>query len=143
MPLNGFSVGRDVSLDIVTASGPLTFGLITKFTSKQDITDKKIKGLDGITRHVRFPDGWSGTFDIERQDNTLDDYFAQLEADYYDGLNEQSCTMTETIQEVNGSVSQYRYLGVLLKFDDSGDKAGDNTIQQKLSFVAARRIKVA
>lgn len=143
MPLNGFNVGRDVSLDIVSPTGPLEFGLITKFTSKQDITDKKIKGLDGITRHVRFPDGWSGTFDIERQDSTLDDYFAGLEDDYYAGLNEQSCTLTETIEEVNGSVSQYRYEGVLLKFDDAGDKSGDNTISQKLSFVAARRKKVS
>lgn len=143
MPQNSFSVGRDVSLDIITSNGPLSFGLITKFTSKQDITDKKIKGIDGVTRHVRFPDGWSGTFDIERQDSTLDDYFAQLEQDYYDGIAEQGATITETIQEVNGSISQYRYLGVLLKFDDAGDKSGDSTITQKLSFLASRRVKVA
>lgn len=143
MPQNNFSVGRDVSLDIITSNGPLSFGLITKFTSKQDIVDKKVKGIDGITRHVRFPDGWSGTFDIERQDSTLDDYFATQEQQYYDGIAEQGATITETIQEVNGSISQYRYLGVLLKFDDAGDKSGDSTVMQKLSFVASRRIKVS
>lgn len=143
MPLNGFSVGRDVSLDIVTPQGPLRFSLVTKFMSKMDITDKKIKGLDGITRHVRFPDGWTGSFEIERQDATADDYFSQIEDAYYQGLNEIPCSITETITEVNGSVTQYRYVQVLLKYEDAGEWSGDNTIKQKISFVAARRLKVS
>lgn len=142
MPQNAFSVGRDISLDVITQNGPLSFGLITKFTSKQDVVDKKIKGLDGITRHVRFFDGWSGGFEITRQGSELDDFFANAEADYYAGVTEQGSTITETISEVDGSISQYRYLGVLLKFDDAGDKAGDDTINQKVSFMASRRIKV-
>lgn len=143
MPINGFTVGRDVSLDIVGASGPVRFSLITKFTSKQDVKDNRVKGIDGITRPVRFFDGWSGSFDIERQDSTVDDYFSQLEANYYAGLNEASVTITETITEVSGAITQYRYTGVLLKLDDAGDYAGDSTVKQKISFVASRRIKVA
>lgn len=143
MPVNGFSVGRDVSLDLIGASGPLRFNLITGFQSKPDITDSKIKGLDGITRHVRFPDGWSGSFSIERQDSTVDDYFAQLEANYYAGLNEQPVTITETITEVSGAVTQYRYMNCLLKLDDAGSWEGDKSVKQKISFMAARRLKVA
>lgn len=143
MPLNGFSVGRDVSLDIIGPAGPLRFNLVTGFNSKPDITDQKVKGLDGITRHVRFPDGWSGAFDVTRSDSTIDDYFAQIEANYYAGLNEQPCTITETITEVSGAVTQYRYLQVLLKLDDAGQWQGDQTVKQKVSFVAARRVKVS
>jgi len=143
MPLNGFTVGRDIALTFVGPNGPLQFNLITDFRSKPEITDQKIKGLDGITRHVRFPDGWSGSLSIERQDSTIDDYFAQLEANYYAGLNEQSMTITETITEVNGSVSQYQYTGVLLKLDDAGDYSGDKTVKQSVSFVAQRRFKVS
>jgi hypothetical protein len=143
MPVNSFSVGRDVSLDIIASTGPLRFSLITGFNSKPDITDSKIKGLDGITRHVRFPDGWSGGFSIERQDSTVDDYFAQLEANYYAGLNEQPVTITETITEVSGAVTQYRYMMVLLKLDDAGSWEGDKSVKQKISFMAARRLKVA
>lgn len=143
MPINGFSVGRDVSLDIVGPSGPVRFSLITKFNSKQQTKTSQIKGLDGITRPVRFFDGWAGGFDIERQDSTVDDYFSQLEANYYSGLNEASVTITETITEANGAVTQYRYIGVLLQLDDAGDWAGDATVKQKLSFIASRRIKVA
>lgn len=143
MSVNGFTVGRDLSLDIIGANGPLRFNLITDFKAKPDITDQKVKGLDGITRHVRFPDGWSGSFTVERQDSTIDDYFAQVEANYYAGLNETTLTLTETITEASGAVSQFRYTGVLLKLDDAGEYKGDSTVKQMVSFVAARRIKVA
>jgi len=143
MPVNGFSVGRDVTLTIVGPSGPLNFSLITGFTAKPEQSEKKVKGLDGITRHARFPDGWTGSFDIERQDSTVDDYFAALEANYYAGINEQPCTITETISEVSGAVTQFRFLNVLLKLDDAGDWSGDNTVKQKLSFMASQRQKIA
>jgi hypothetical protein len=143
MPLNGYSVGRDISLCIVGTNGPLQLNQITGFQSKPDTTDKKVKGLDGVTRHLRFPDGWSGTFDIERQDSTLDDYWAQVEVGYYAGVNEQPVSITQTIREVSGAISQYRYMGVLLTPDDAGSWKGDDSVKQKLKFVAERRIKVS
>ncbi len=143
MPVNGFSVGRDVSLSIVTASGPLRLSLITGFSAKPNTKDQPIKGMDGVTRHLRLPDGWAGSFDVERQDSTVDDYFAQLEANYYAGQNEAPATITETITEPNGSVTQYRYTGVLLKLDDAGSWTGDASVKQRLSFIASRKLKLA
>jgi hypothetical protein len=142
MPVNGFSVGRDVVLDIVGPTGVLTFPLITGFTSKPDVMEHKVKGLDGLVRPVIFHDGWTGTFDIERQDNTLDDYWAQLEANYFTGINSPSLTITETITEVAGNVTQYRYEGVQLKLSDAGDWKGDSTVKQRVDFLCARRRKV-
>jgi len=143
MPQNGFTVGRDVSLNVVTPQGNLSLNLITSFSAKPDVTDQKIKGLDGITRHVRFPDGWTGGFSLERQDSTLDDYWAQVEANFYAGTNETPCTITETITEASGAVTQYRYVGVLLMLSDPGSFAGDATVKQSLSFSAQRRLKVS
>ena len=143
MPLNGFTVGRDVTLTLVTPSGPLNLSLITGFQSKQEIVEEKIKGLDGVTRFLRFFDAWSGTFTLDRQDSTLDDYFSQLEANFYAGLSEQPTSLTETIQEVSGALSQYRYIGVLLKYDDAGEYRGDQSVKQSLSFTASRRVKIA
>jgi hypothetical protein len=143
MPVNNFSVGKDVSLDIIGPTGPVRFNLITGFTAKPDTSDAKVKGLDGVTRHVLFPDGWIGSFDIERQDSGIDDYFAQLEANFYAGLNQSSVTLMETITEVSGAVTQYRFTGVLLKLEDAGDWKGDATVKQRIAFMASRRIKVA
>jgi hypothetical protein len=88
------------------------------------------------------PAGWSGGFDLDRADSTLDDFFAQSESDYYGGVASPIISITETISEVNGAQSQYRYTGVALKFDDGGNKGADKVISQKVSFKAARRIKI-
>jgi hypothetical protein len=143
MSINRFNVGRDITLTVVTVNGPLSMTLITAFQSKQDTQEQKIKGLDGITRHVRFFDGWSGRFNLERRDRTLDDYFNGLETDYYAGIDETEVTITETITEADGSVSQYRYREVLLKMEDAGEWRGDNTVKQTISFIASRRMTIS
>jgi len=143
MPLNGFTVGRDVSTNIQTPSGALTLGGLTKFTSKPETTDKKVKLLNGRTKHLIFPDGWVGSFECERQDSTIDDFIAAQEANYYAGQNLLPSTITETINEVSGAVTQYQYVGVIFKLEDAGDFAGDETVKQKLTFMAETRIKLA
>lgn len=142
MPVGGFTVGRDVALDITGPSGIVRFSLITAFTAKPDVMDQKVKGLDGLVRHVVFHDGWTGSLDLERQDSALDDYWAQLEANYFQGINNLYLTITETITEVAGNITQYRFENVLLKLEDSGDWKGDATVKQKLTFLASRRKKV-
>lgn len=142
MPVNGFSVGKDVSLVLVSPQGPLDVSLVTEFMSKMDTIEIKIKGLDGVTRHVRFPDGWSGTFAIEREGPIIDNYFALIEADYYAGVDSSLCSLTEIIAEPDGSITEWRYLNVLLKYDDAGAWGGDKTVKQKLSFVSETRLKI-
>lgn len=142
MPINDFTVGRDVTLNIVTPSGALNVSLITDFQSKQETVDQKIKGLDGVTRPLRFYDSWTGSFIVERQDSTLDDYFSQSEANFYAGVSEGPVSITETIQERSGALSQYRYVGVLMKYDDAGAFRGDASVKQSVSFFAARRLKI-
>jgi hypothetical protein len=140
MPLNGFNTGRDLTLVITDANGPVTFGLITKFEAKPHFNDEKVKGLDGIVRFLPQPEYWSGSFDIERQGPQLDKYFAQMEANYFAGQNTLPAMIQETIQEPDGSVSTFRFLGVMLKFEDAGSWAGGQSVKQRVSFVASRRV---
>jgi hypothetical protein len=143
MPMNGYSIGRDITLVVQTSNGALSLNKITKFTAKQESTDVRVKRLDGITDRLRFFDGWTGSFDIERQDSVIDDYFAQLEANYYAGINEQPCQIYETHTEPNGTTTQYRHDGVLLKLDDAGEWMGDSTVKISLSWTGSRRTKTA
>lgn len=143
MPVNGYSVGRDVTVNINTSTGPLRLSTITGFTSKPNIEKKDVRGLDGIRRPLVFPDGWNGQFDVSRQDSTLDDFWATVEANYYAGQGIPGATITETITEPDGSVNQYRYLGAILFLDDAGDWKGNEAVNQRLSFEAQQRIKVA
>lgn len=143
MPINGFSIGKDVTLNINDQNGNLTFGLITNFTAKPDVVDKKVTGLDGLARHLIFHNGWSGSFELERQNGALDDYWSLLETNYYMGVNQQSATIIETITEVDGSISQYLYTGVIFKLEEAGEWKGEDSVKQKLSFLASRRLKVS
>lgn len=144
MPMNGFNVGRDISVQIVGYDGTIkSFALLTGFDSKQNTNKVSIKAMDGIVRFLEIPDGWDGTFEYERQDDTIDSYFANLEAGYYGGQNIQSATITETITQPDGSNVQYRFTGVMFKLDDAGSWKGDQSVKLKLSWCASRRLKVA
>src|SRR5258707_6501904 len=101
-----------------------------------------IKGLDGVVRYLEIPDGWDGTFTYTKQDDLIDAYFAGLEAAYYNGVNIPASSITETITNPDGSTSQYRYTGVMMKYDDAGAWSGDRDVILKISWCASRRIKV-
>ena len=144
MPTDNFSTGRDLTLTIVTPEvGPLTFNLITAFTAKPITDTQSPMGIDGIPRHVVFLKGWQGSLMIERQDSTFDDYFAVQEGNYWAGVAQQTASITETIAEQAGNVTQWRYTQVLLIPDDMGEYRGDATVKQSLHFLASKRLKIA
>lgn len=145
MPMNNQTVGRDVSLDFYTSKGVLAVpaAAITQFDTQPQTTNTASKGLDGITRYGVFPDGWKGTMTIDRLSGLIDTFWSQVEADFYNGVNQIGGTITETIQEPDGSTSVYRYTGVMFDLKDAGSKAANKLVSQKLDFMANRRIKVA
>jgi hypothetical protein len=144
MPISRLNVGRDNTIDLFdpNTGGIVSFGVITSFDAKQDTTDLKSKGMDGITRHGTEYDGWSGSIGIDRANANVDAFFAALEAAYFSGQNINSQTITQTIQEANGGVSQYRYIGVALKLDDAGNWQNGKFLGQKISWRASRRIRI-
>lgn len=141
MPMNNFTLGKDYSLTVVTTRGPLTINLLTSFTAKQLTNEIRVKGLDGVMRPLSIPDGWEGSFDMERQDGVVDAYFADLESAYYNGENILSSYITETVTEPNGGLSQFRFTGVMLRLEDAGAKAGDATVKQRIGWMASRSLK--
>src|ERR1700733_14655986 len=116
MPLNNFTVGKDVQLVIQTQNGPLQLAL-TDFGSKPKVTTIHSKQLDGTAIEGYIPDGWDLSFKIDRMDTTADDFWAQYEAAYYAGVNQLSGVVYETINEASGSISEWQYNGVVIKLD--------------------------
>lgn len=143
MPINGFTVGRDVTVTISTKNRSLPNTGLTSFTKKQDVTQKKVKLLTGVTKNLTFPDGWSGNFKVSRMDSTIDDYIAAFEAGFFAGSDTDTVNITETIDEPNGGQTQWQYNGVTLVLEDAGTASGDSEIEQTLSYVAERRIKLS
>ncbi len=138
----GYNTGKDIAIDINGPYGPIRLSKIMSFDSKPKVTNQEITPLNGQTDELMIPKGWTGTFEAERVDSTLDDWWEQFESDYYNGVNQSPATITETIQEVGGGTTTWRYTHVILKLEDAGKKEGDKTIRQSMSFTARRRIKV-
>ena len=143
MPINNFTVGKDLSFTLATANGTLDLSGVTDYSTKQMQKDLSHTGLDGVTEHGIIPGGWQISIKLDREDAVLDNYFAAREADYYAGINVPGGTIYETIKERDGSISQYRYTGVVLKYEDAGSWKGDSYVPVGLTAMATRRIKVA
>jgi hypothetical protein len=144
MSQQGYSIGRDVTLTVILPDGTtLPLSKVTGFTAKPDTTTQKIKPLNGKIDNLRFIEGWSGSFSMERRGATIDQYFAQLEDNYYGGLDEPPAILQQTIQEPDGSISQFRFERLILNYDDAGDWAADKSVSQKISFMAGRRVRQA
>ncbi len=137
MPGNQFNIGNDTFIDIVGPSGPIQFNITTSFEAKPIYKSLDSLSIDGINRFEDLPAGHEGTFELDRADSTVDDFLAANEAAFYAGLNRSTMTITQTINEVRGGISQYRYSGVVLKITDRGTWKGNEKVTVKISWRAA------
>jgi hypothetical protein len=143
MPANGLSTGIDSKLTFNDINGVLRVITIESLTAKEDATIGKEIAMDGTVRHPKFHQGWSGSFVIQRSNNVMDNYIALQEASYYVGVDQLPMTITQTITEVNGSVSQYQYTNVVIALEDSGMWSGTDVVKQHVSFSASRKLELA
>jgi len=143
MPVAGFNIGRDVTVDLIGQNGSLiTFAGVTEFEAKPINKELTSSRLDGVNLFATIPAGWEGTVTLDRADSNLDDYIAQIEALYYAGQTIAYGQITETISEVSGAITQYRYTNVAYNLEDAGTWKGDDKVVEKLKFKASQKIKV-
>jgi hypothetical protein len=140
--VNGFNVGKDISLSVQNPNGNLLMVGLTSFSSKKGTIKLKSKRLGGKTFHGNIPDGWSGTFKIDRVDPSVDIFFANADAGYYAGQSAPEGTIQEVISELDGSTTTWQYTGVVLTLDDAGNWEGDKKVEQTISFEATDRTQV-
>lgn len=144
MPANGFNIGRDLTLDIVDpANGVQRWRIITSSDFEPEYKELRSEAMDGTNRFAYLPAGHKLSFQFDRGDSSVDDYFVAREADYFNGVPIPACTITETITNPDSSVSQYRYSGVALKLTKRGNFKGDSIVTQTVDAMAARITKVA
>jgi hypothetical protein len=140
MPANGLSTGIDVKMSFNDIDGVQQFAILKNFQAKEDSTVDQRTYIDGKTRHPKFHKGWSGSFTTDRTNNVIDRYFALQEASYYAGRDQLPMTITQTITETDGSVTQYQFIEVVLVYDDAGTWSGEEVVSQSISFQASRRL---
>ncbi|MHB8914413.1 MAG: hypothetical protein ACYC4K_01220 [Thiobacillus sp.] len=142
MPQSGLSIGSDARLDISMPTGTLTLPTLLSFKSHPTPHDIKVNPLNGGPIPLEFANGWMGSFDVARADSTVDDFFAMKEAAQYAGANIAPGTIHQTIAEVNGTISQYMYSGVILILKDAGEWKALSDVTQHIEFMATTKEKI-
>lgn len=140
-----FNVGHDATIDIVDgATGAVitSFPPTTMFDFSPNTVQLTSKPVNDKPLYREVPDGWKGTIEYDRYDSSIDDYFVKLESDYWAGVSYFANTITQTVTERDGSISQYKFTGVALKLDNAGSWKAADKVGQRLSWVSRDRIKV-
>ncbi len=139
MPINGINTGKDTIVQLANTQGQIIINRVKNFTAQQKSKNLETMALDGVNRHINIPNGWSGSFEMERTSNVIDTFFSNLEANYLSGQQVLLTTITETITESDGTITIMQYLGGMLELASTGDWKGDEIVTQKVNFVAQSR----
>ena len=141
MPVNSFNVGRDIAFAIYdnNQQAIVSFSIVTGFERKQEMKEIKVDGLDGVVRYAFLPNGWKGSIEIDRANNSVDRFFATMEALYYSGANVLGGTIQETITEADGTITQFRYERVAFHLSEAGNWKGDAAVKMKIEIAASFR----
>jgi hypothetical protein len=138
-PITGINIGKDIVVSIADTSGFVTVNRVKNWNVNQKTNKRETIALDGINRYMNIPIGWEGTFEMERTSRDVDFYLARLEANYQNGKTIPPITITETITESDGQVSQFQFINCVIQLDSAGTWAGDDYVTQKISFSASFR----
>ncbi len=144
MPINGQSVGKDFRIDILYGGRALNISgnAITRFAPKPINEVEKRRPIDGKSRFAVHNQDWTIDVELDRLDSGIDDFWASMEEAYHNGVTTLSGTVTETILEPDGGVSEFRYEGCVFNVTDIGDRTADQIVKMKLEIMASRRRKV-
>jgi len=144
MPVNNFSLGHDVQVTIYDASTQsiVQFPAQTGWQANPIYKNLKSGPLNGPPIFAEVPDGWRGSFDFDRTNNSIDIYFANFEAAYYNGGNPLDGSITETIQEADGTTTQFVYEGVSMRLANSGQWRASEKVTQRIDWSASQRKQV-
>jgi hypothetical protein len=138
------SIGHDVTVTIfdTTTQSIVSFPARTGFSAEPITKQINSEPLNGEPIFAEAPNGWKGQLDFDRTDPSIDIYFDNFEAAYWNGGNPLSGTITQTIQEKDGSVTQFVFTGVAMKLAQAGQWKSAEKVSQKVDWSAGRRKRV-
>lgn len=141
-PNNSFNIGRDGAQITIfdSTAGQVTFNGAISFDSKARTKELESETINGTTIFRNVPNGHEGSFEFDRQDSSVEAYFAMLEANFYAGMPTPTAVITQTINELDGTVTQFQYTGCVLKLNDAGSWKGLDKVQPKVGWRASKKI---
>lgn len=145
MPVNGFTVGRDTTVNMTGPNGTniiLPPDQVTNFDAKPLKREDVSRPLNSPPKFLYMPDGWRLTIEADRKDASLDQYMADVEQAFWAGAAVNAGTVFQTITEPDGSVTQWQYEGCQFWVEELGNYRADGKVAQRIEGAASRRRRV-
>lgn len=138
--LDGLTSGISHTLVLTDIDGLKSFTNLESFSANENADVQDHTDISGITRHPKLHQGWHGSFTYQRGSNALDAYFANQERNYYQGGDQTNITITESIKELDGTISQFQFTECVLSLTDGGTYSGTTIVKQTVAFKARRKL---
>ena len=134
--------GRDTQIRLFRNGGLVNLIELTQFDAKQDADFKRSEylGNTGTTGDVVHK-GWSGSFECETKDSTIDDLIDALIEENLGRLNIDDMTIQDTENYRDGTKSAWVYYGVQLKYSKTASSR-DEKVKKKIEWQADSRKKI-
>ena len=137
-----FTLGPNNSIAIYDANGEVDWGLFSTiaWSSKPRINRKEIDIMAGFSYDLAFNRGWQGDITLQRYEGKFDNYwYTNVEIPVQNGAPYPTFTIIQTINETDGSISRYTFVGALITYDDAGKYSNEEGVVQTLNFTAPGR----
>lgn len=144
MAIGNKTVGQDIRVVINTINGVLniTPDLVGEFKFTPVSDWKDWLPVSGFKENAVLPNGHQGTISLIRKNPIIEKFWADFEAAYYQGQSLQYGSITETIKESDGSLTQWLYSNVIFKVNDFGTYKGNEFVMQEMEWRASSRIQL-
>ena len=139
---NPYSIGRDCQVVLLWNGIRIDLRDVVGFQAEQQVKLQRSDPLNSVPVEFNTPAGWRGQFQIDRGSSALDDLVAAVEAAFWNAGIIGSGTIYQYLNEANGSVSTYEFVGVALTLTQSGHYKAENIVTQTVAFFASQRNRI-
>lgn len=143
MANNPFNIGRNGRMVLIWNGSRVDLPTITQFQSQQVTTALKSTPLNDKPKTYEVPNGWSGSFQVQRDSAKLDNLIASSEAAFWSAATITSGTIYFYADETDGSTTTWEYTDVAITLNNAGSWQNDNIVTQGVNFTASQRVKIS
>lgn len=139
------SVGKDYSFGVFDSNTNqiVDLGDIQTFSVHAQKHSIKSMPYNNVPKYGYIPDGYSGDFRIMRTRGTAELLQIQLSAIFNTGGIVQPGFINEIINNPDGSVFRFQYIGAVFWMNKLADGSRDKVIDQDVEWMASDLVQVA
>ena len=138
-----FTIGRNCSLVVLWNGSRVDLPNVTGFKVNQETKQQRSDPLNSTPIEFNTPSGWRGSFDVDRQDPTLDNLIAAIESAFWNAGTIANGTIYQYIAEIDGSTSTYEFTSVAIRLSNAGDFRQEQIVKQTAEFFASLRNNIS